>query len=61
MHAGVYDKRARACNHAWFDYQSLSKIACQCAGFEPVTGAFREAEFANAADDDSPLRIAPLV
>jgi len=58
MHTGVYDKSARSCRHIWFDFQSISKIGCDCAGFAPITGALRNAEFANAADDDTPLRIA---
>jgi hypothetical protein len=58
LHTGVYDKHARSCTHVWFDFPSLSNVACRCAGFVPVTGAFRDAEFANAPDDDTPLRIA---
>jgi hypothetical protein len=58
-HTGVYDKSARSCKYVWFDVPSLSKITCDCAGFAPVTGALADAGFANAADDDTPLRIAP--
>jgi xanthine dehydrogenase iron-sulfur cluster and FAD-binding subunit A len=58
MHTGVYGKQAHSCKHVWLDVQSLSKIDCRCAGFEPVTGAMRDARFANVADDDTPLRIA---
>jgi hypothetical protein len=58
MHTGVYDKHKRTCRHVWFDFQSLSKITCDCTGFVPLNGALRDAEFVNAADDGPPLRIA---
>lgn len=58
MHTGVYDKRARTCRYLWADFQTDWKTECDCSGFTPVTGAFRDAEFANAPDDDTPLRVA---
>jgi hypothetical protein len=36
----------------------LSKIACECDGFAPVTGAFSDATFAVGDDDEFQLRLA---
>lgn len=58
LHTGVYDKHARTCRHVWVDFQTGTKITCRCTGFAPLVGAFRDAAFANAPDDDTPLRIA---
>lgn len=58
MHTGVYDNRARRCKYVRVDFQTGWKVECNCAGFAPVTGAFRDAAFANAPDDDTPLRVA---
>lgn len=58
MHTGVFDKGKRSCRHVWFDFPTLSKIYCDCIGFTPVTGSFREASFMNRPEDDTPLRIA---
>jgi hypothetical protein len=60
-HTGVYDKRARTCRNVWVDFQTGTKVTCECAGFAPVAGALRDSEFANAPDDDTPLRIARRV
>jgi hypothetical protein len=57
-HTGVYDKGTRSCKHVWFDTPSLSKIACNCVGFEPVEGDISDAGFVNVPDDDTPLRVA---
>lgn len=58
MHTGVYDKGARTCKYVRVDFQTGWKVECNCTGFAPVTGAFRDAAFANAPDDDTPLRVA---
>lgn len=57
LHTGVFRDGARVCKHVWLDLQSLTKIACDCAGFAPLQGAFRDATFAEA-DDDFRLRLA---
>jgi hypothetical protein len=61
IHTGVCDKHSRTCKHVWVDFQTGTKVTCHCAGFASVTGRFRDAEFANAAEEDTPLRIVQAV
>jgi Zn-finger nucleic acid-binding protein len=57
-HTGVFRDGARMCKHVWLDLPSLSKLACECDGFAPVTGAFSDAAFAVADEDEFELRLA---
>jgi hypothetical protein len=58
-HTGVFRDGARTCKHIWLDLPSLSKVSCDCSGFAPIAGSFRDASFADAGDDDElPLRLA---
>jgi hypothetical protein len=54
----VFIDAGKTCKHVWNDVQSLSQIACDCAGFAPVTGSFAEASFADTDGDDFQLRVA---
>lgn len=57
-HIGVFRPGSKACRHVWLDVQSLTKVPCDCPGFSPVTGAFREASFAQVSDEEFTLRLA---
>lgn len=56
-HTGVFRAGAPTCKHVWLDLPSLSKVECDCVGFRPVDGNFRDATFARE-DPDLGLRLA---
>jgi hypothetical protein len=57
-HAGVFTSATgKSCRHRKCDFQSLSSVRCDCAGYVPRTTSFADAAFV-AAEPLPPLRIA---
>ena len=57
-HAGVFRDGKRECDHVWLDLPSLTKVSCDCIGFAPVVGRFRDAHFADeTTKEEPPLRV----
>jgi hypothetical protein len=53
----VFRAGNRECNHVWLDLPSLTKVGCDCIGFAPVVGRFRDARFADEpTENEPPLR-----
>ena len=55
-HSGVFVAAGRTGAHVWLDLPSLTKVDCDCKGFAPVTGAFRDAAFAEPDENSFRLR-----